>query len=408
MRGYIVVLCSLIAVRGVSAESIGSVQDDARSLIEAGALREAIDVYSEYLQRDDDATDIRIERARVLGWTERHGEALDDLERVIENHPEYVEARVLHGRTLGWLRRYREAEAQLRIAIAMEPVNVDAHLTLGDILLWQGRADAARATYEEVWEIDPTNAEVGLRLERLAGDRRHGRVRADVSLGSSQLNSGFDNWRQQTLALSWQGPDRWSFFGGLDRYHRSNQNDVQWTTGLVHRLRDGTTLDASISLGNNNQVLPHQVYRFGVVQKLHRNLLGTVRYKRSNYPGGTDVDTLSPTLQLWPGSPYSLEVGYTYTHASDSGSTDAGQARLLLFSGHKVSGVLGLAVGREKFIAGVTNTTTAAIRVTTSFASIQWSLHDRSAIRLSYELEHRHSSYDRNGMTLGYYYTFGE
>jgi YaiO family outer membrane protein len=153
--------------------AVGQTLEEARALVQAGQLDEAVLAYTRLLDAHPNDVEARMERARVLGWRHRDTEALADYEHVLALTPRDLDAILGRARALVRLGRIDEAHEVLRAATADYPNVADAHLALGAVLLRQGRAEEALRAFMRARELTPSDPAplVGIgRARAAAGD----------------------------------------------------------------------------------------------------------------------------------------------------------------------------------------------------------------------------------------------
>ena len=165
-----ILLLGLALAAGRPAAGETAALDEARALVRAGRLDEAVTAYSALLEAHPEDLEARMERARVLGWLHRPAEALEDYDRVLAVTPRDLEAALARARVLVRLDRADEAERALRDMVAGHPDFTDAHLALGTVLLQRGQADEAMAAFTRARSLAPNDPAplVGLARARAA------------------------------------------------------------------------------------------------------------------------------------------------------------------------------------------------------------------------------------------------
>ena len=182
-----ILLLGLALAAGRPAAGDTAALDEARALVRAGRLDEAVAAYSGLLAAHPEDLEARMERARVLGWLHRPAEALEDYDRVLAVTPRDVEAAVARARVLVQLDRADEAERALRDAVADHPDFADAHLALGAVLLQRGQTAEAMAAFTRARSLAPDDPAplVGLARARAAtGDAAGARAAREEALAA--------------------------------------------------------------------------------------------------------------------------------------------------------------------------------------------------------------------------------
>jgi YaiO family outer membrane protein len=442
MRAWAAALAVVAALAGpVAAQTPpGGPLAEARALVRAGRLAEAVEAYTRVLDATPDDLEARTERGRVLGWLERYPEALADLDRVLLVQPRDVDAGVAKGRVLAYQKRYAEAEAELARVLADDPRAVDAHLALGDVLSWQQRfPDAARAyekarelaptdpqpvlglaklrlwqddlpgaaaLYRQAQALDPGNADAAEGLRKIAAVPGPRRFRLDLSGQWSTLSQGLDDWYQSTVRLGvrpWKGT---TLIVGADYYQRFGFDDTQVTAGAVQDLPAGFTLSGAFTYGVDAQVVARRVYEVEAAYRLTSWVTPLITYRHSDYAGGVSADIVAPGVEVvW--IPYvSVRARYFYSHSSVAGDGSAGSLTLTFNPEGRVSVYVGGAYGRETFLTGTVVEVVQGVDVGTIAAGVIWRVTDTLGVRLDYAYEDRHGSYSKHTLGSGIWVEF--
>lgn len=151
--------------------------------------------------RDDLASwQARLELARLLAQSGRHGEAAEQYRGVLKENPNQPQARVGLARALFWSgkpdaaaaelakapqgsltpedrllqaelhlagSRHDEAITTLRAYLALRPTDTKARLKLADVLSWRKRLDESLVEYEKVLAVSPQDQQVRRRYARV-------------------------------------------------------------------------------------------------------------------------------------------------------------------------------------------------------------------------------------------------
>jgi YaiO family outer membrane protein len=268
-------LLALALVIGRPADGQTATLDAARALVRAGRLDEALAAYTALLEAHPEDLEIRMERARVLGWLHQDAEALADYDRVLAVTPRDADAALARGRALLRLDRVDDGERALREAVADHPDLADAHLALGVLLLRRGQLDEATQAFLRARVLAPDDPAplVGLgRARAAAGDadgaaavRQEALVAFDRRLGGDPSDRDARVGRAQLLAVLGRDAEALAEY---DRVLAAYPRDVEALLGRVplllrqDRLDDATaaaraavaldpkSADAWVALGN--------------------------------------------------------------------------------------------------------------------------------------------------------------
>jgi YaiO family outer membrane protein len=418
----------------------GDARAEARALVRAGRLPEAVAAYTRVLDATPDDLEARTERGRVLGWLERFEEALADFDRVLAVRPRDVDARVGKGRVLAYQKRYAAAEAELRAALADEPTAVEAHLALGDVLAWQQRfGDAARAfeaaralapadpqpvlglaklrywqddpagaarLYREALALDPGNTEASEALRKIAAIPPPRRFRLDVGGQWSTLSQGLSDWYQATVRLGVRPRKGTTLIVGADQYHRFGFDDTQLTLGGAQALPGDLTLSAAFTYGAEADVVARRVYEGELGARLTPWATGLLAYRHSDYVGGVSADIVTPGVEVVWAPHLAARARYYYADTSNAGDGSAGALTLTFRPEGRVSPYVGVAYGRETFLAGTVVEVVRGVDVLTLVAGVVWRISETLGVRLDYGYEDRRDSYVKHTLGSGLFVEF--
>lgn len=443
MRAWVALLAVVCAALGAGVAAAQPAADtlaEARALVRAGRLQEAIAAYTRHVEAVPDDLEARTERGRVLGWLQRFDEALADFDRVLEVRPRDVDAGVGKGRVLAYQKRYAAAEAELRRVLADEPAAVDAHLALGDVLAWQQRfGDAARAyeaaralapadpqpvlglaklrlwqddlagataLYQDALALDPGNADATEALRKIAAIPPPRRFRLDVGGQWATLSQGLSDWYQGTVRLGFRPWKGTTLIGGVDQFHRFGFDDTQLTLGVAQALPADLTVSAAFTYGVDAQVVARRAYEVEVGYRLTSWATPLLAYRRSEYAGGVTADIVTPGVEVvW--APYlSVRARYYYAHSSVAGDGSAGAMTLTFNPEGRVSVYVGGAYGRETFLAGTVVEVVQGVDVVTAVAGAIWRITETLGVRLDYTYEDRRGSYTKHSLGSGLFVEF--
>ncbi|MGH7264607.1 MAG: YaiO family outer membrane beta-barrel protein, partial [Candidatus Rokuibacteriota bacterium] len=401
---------------------------------------EALGLFSRRLEAHPDDVDARTGRAGVLARLERHADALADYDRAVAAAPADAESWVGRGRVLSRLGRLAEAEGDFRRAVGLDPRSAEAQTALGDVLsrqqrfaeavaayeqarrlapesaepmlglarlrLWQEDVAGARAGYEAVLRLDPRNADALEGLARIAAIPPERRLRLDLGGRYEALTKGRSDWYEASGRVTVRAAKRTRLFAGVDQFHRNDADDTQLVLGGAQNVPGDVTLSGAVALGLDAEVVARQIYEVEVGYRLARWATPLLAYRRSNFPGGVHADVVTPGVELTWRSFLSILARYYYTHASDAGGSHAGAGRVTFFPEARVSPHLGVAYGRETFLAGTVEEVVRGVNVLTLSAGVLWRLTDATGVRVDYAYEGRQGSYAKHGVGVGVFYLF--
>ncbi len=108
----------------------------------------------------------------VLGWQDRHEEALAAIDRGLSIAPADYDLRVARARVIAWQGNYELASAEFAKLADENPADDDVVVMQGRIASWQGRPDEAAIHYQTVIDRNPRQVDALTGLGDLARDRR--------------------------------------------------------------------------------------------------------------------------------------------------------------------------------------------------------------------------------------------
>jgi tetratricopeptide (TPR) repeat protein len=127
----------------------------AREAADAGALQEAMQLYTRLIAAQPKHLMAHCDLARLLAATGDADGALAALDRGVGYAPDEPALLTERGALLGAVRRYGAAEADLKRVLRMEPGNVDALFHLGVVMSKKGLWAEAVPSLRRAIELDP-------------------------------------------------------------------------------------------------------------------------------------------------------------------------------------------------------------------------------------------------------------
>lgn len=119
---------------------------------------EAVPLYREVLAWPDLSEEDRWRAKRglalALAWSGQHQEAVQAYSELLERDPNDRDARLNRGKVQGWRHRYGAAERDLRLLLARDPNDAEARRALAEVQSLRGHARAARKTLEPLLGSD--------------------------------------------------------------------------------------------------------------------------------------------------------------------------------------------------------------------------------------------------------------
>jgi len=406
-----------------------------RTLEREGRLEQALAVYDAWLERAPDEREAQLARARVLGWLERTEEALAAVDLLLARHPDDAEARVLRARMLGWMGRYAEADEEAERALELAPAWVEVHLVQGDLHAWQQRTEDAERCYAEALRLAPEDQRAALRLGRSL--RRQGReeearvaferaleidgespealaaLRQPERLRRFRLDAGFrvdvlddGEWWHEHLQLDYRVAAPVSVRAGVEQYHRFGEDDTQWTLGATWAMPRGWLLDGQLALGMNVDVVARTVVEVDLSRRLGETWSAGLRYRHSRFPDDVQANLFSPQLEFSPFAPAWVLLRYSLTRVTGGNMGHCGTLRVGLFPEARLSPGVGFSYGTEAFAASSVGATRTYARIFSASTDLVWRVRDHLGLRLGFEYEKLHDTYERRGVATGLFARF--
>jgi YaiO family outer membrane protein len=435
----LIVLLVVIAVTA-GAQTTPDPLAEARALVRAGKLEEAVAAYTRVLEANPGALEVRTERGRVLGWLQRFPEALADFDAVLAVMPRDVDTRIARSRVLAYAKRYGEAEAEARRALADDPKAVEAHLALGDFYAWQEKFEEATAALEQaralvpqapepwlglakvrLWQedlkgateayeaalrLDPGNVDAKEGLARIAAIPPTRRFRLDLGYVYENLSSGLSDWHSEAVRLSVRLGRKTRVIVGVEQFHRFDVDDTQVNVGIVQSLPADITVYAAYTHGFDAQVVARDVFEAEVGYRLTSWATALLAYRHMEYLGDVSADVITPGLELTWAPWVSLRARYYYSKASNQGGGSAFAGQLTFKPEGPVSVYVGGAYGRETFQAGTVVEVLRSLDVVTLTGGVSWRVTDWMGVRVDYAYEDRITSYTKHSLGTSVFFEF--
>lgn len=164
---------------------------------------EALALYDEIL-KDNEAPEIRLQKARVLGWAREYDKSLKEYQRILDNnYSEAVEVEMRAKRAY-WNNRVKRAIKYYKELIEKDPKNVEAMFDLSQVYSYQSMWREAIEEYKRILGVSPNHfrAKEGLQKIELISTR--------VS-----LKSGYEFFEADSTGRDWD-LKKHSFFSRFD------------------------------------------------------------------------------------------------------------------------------------------------------------------------------------------------
>ena len=162
-------------------------------------------LFDRMLRLYPEATDARIDRARVLAWRGDLDRAIAALQDVLEAEPDNAAALEALGQFQSWAGRYDEAIRAYSLLERVDPGSLAAPLGIARAAAWSGDLEEAEARYRAALALDPDDVEtlVGLsRTLRWQGRTADARSAARRALAADPTSAvARDEWRAVEVAF---------------------------------------------------------------------------------------------------------------------------------------------------------------------------------------------------------------
>lgn len=220
----------------IHPEDDGARRGLALSLARADSLPRALALYDSLVAGAPDDVDLALDRARVLGWMGRHGDAIAAYRRVLALEPGHAGARLGLAMNQNWSGRHRRAARGLEALAGESGADPEATKALAFARYWDDDPDGARRAIEHYLGRVPDDAEAaGLRRTIVREHRptlRGFAGRADDSDGLRINTTGMELWfpiAARTAAFAGWRRDNLRDRGGTD-------DPLRVTGGIRHRF----------------------------------------------------------------------------------------------------------------------------------------------------------------------------
>lgn len=138
----------------------------ARLLTQSGRHGEAVEQYRSVLKEKPDQPQARVGLARALFWSGKPDAAAAELAKVPQGSLT-PEDRMLQAELHLAASRHDEAITALRAYLALRPADAKARLKLADVLSWRKRLDESLVEYEKVLAASPQDQQVRRRYAQV-------------------------------------------------------------------------------------------------------------------------------------------------------------------------------------------------------------------------------------------------
>ena len=351
------------------------------------------------------ASDIN-SRALELAGQDKFSDALAVLSQANSATQASYEHRFLRARILSWAGKYDRAERELNSLMMEFPSNADVQLAAGNLAYYQGDLNKAERYYQMVLVQAPDYVDASRGLENVR-NARQGRLsegrhlwRIDGGLGFSGFDDNtISDWDEQYLRAEY-APDTLAYHGGVQRYNRFDETDVQITAGISDAVRGGW--DWGVELG----VTPDAIFRpdFSAGGRIGRAIeaaSGTVfypnvSYRYDNYATG-DIQTVQPGLTTY------LENGVILTGRliGTFQEIEDDQVGWLVQGRAPVSDKIQINAGYAQAPEAING---IAIDTKSLFGGVTYSIREDLDVHLNLARDDREDSYVRSSVNVGFTY----
>jgi len=323
MRPFCPLLVAFICHLPLAAATM----DEGLALKRAEKFSEAAKVFADLVAANPKDVDAVEQLATVTGWLGHHYDALWLWERAIGLAPQYHGLRVNRARVLYWLGRLGEAEEEITGVLPWLPQDVEAWELAGDIARARSLPSVARQRYRQAVMLD-SNSAAAQKDADLEWPRPW---RLDVG-------GMFDDYtpantsvvqrdREQTayVQLGYQVNNQLSVSAGTDYAHQFEQVDWRWNAGLYWMPVAGWAVHARAALTPDAEILPDWEALVGVEWFAATAFTPLLSVRTAEYTA-QHIVTWMPGVRL--GESLTAEVRLYYTTSDVSDPTMAGVLRL--------------------------------------------------------------------------------
>ena len=321
------------------------------------------------------------------------------------------------------------AAALLGRLVAAEPDNADARLQLGFALLALGRLEEAQAAFSETLRLAPDYADARIGLARVAqrrGDREDalaalgpvdpanaearelrqalerapegaGRVRLDVDLSVSDLESPRSDWREGAVRLRYEATDDLAIGGAVELSDRGTASDVYVEARLDARVAPGSAIYVALGGTPDADFRPEWQLSAGGSARVRGGsnpTALTLDGRLARYGSGA-IQVLSPGIEQYlAGGRFWLTARWINIFDEDGEHRSGWLARGDLMASERLRLFAGLADAPDTSEGAVIDTFSI-------FAGLSWDVTVRNSLRLSIAHEDREIGSDRFQLSVG-------
>ncbi len=171
----------------------------------------------------------------------RFNDAEQQYREALTLSPDNADVLLQLGMVLGFQDRHEEALAVLNQGIAVAPDYVDMRIAAARIKMWMGRTDEAGADIAEILTKDPGNAtalELRRQLVSVSDEGKKTVSRIDLGYDQSRFNRvSRKAWHEESLQIT-HGTKQTQVHIRAERGRRFGEFDTYIRTGVAHRLND--------------------------------------------------------------------------------------------------------------------------------------------------------------------------
>jgi tetratricopeptide (TPR) repeat protein len=346
----------LVAAPARGQDSPADWQGRVRQLCEKHDWTSALRMVEQEIERAPNDSDVRVWRARILGWSGNLAAAEHEYEAILNISTKDPDTWLGLASVYTREGKYDKALQALDTAVQLDPKRADLHAARARALRDAGERGQARAEFQKALSFDPGSDEARAGLNSLRREPR-----SELRLGSEadflSYTSAYEgNWA--SLVTHWT--PKWATSVAESVYQRAGLLAEKFSGSVTAKLSQIGALTLGGAVGHDNAVIPKSEAFFGLDRGWKIGEVTPVRGIEFVYGQhwywyqGARILTLNGTAMLYLPRDWSFSVGATGARSSFSGSgvewRPSGIARLgfpLATSG--LSGNVFFAAGTENF-----------------------------------------------------------
>ncbi len=243
-------------------------------------------IYGEILKKEPESKRARLGLAQIYSWSGRHAQSLQEYARVLKLQPGNPSALLGQARVKSWMGDYDGAIKGFSALLKIDPDNNEAREAKARTLWWQGKHASSIKELERILEKKPDNKEIKRLKRRVEWDA--GPTLSVKGSQSSDSDSNEINSLKAIVYINHNTAGKLHF--EFTRYNVSRKKDKGHATVLTIRNSTRVTgklkIKPTISLINSKSGPASNSYMTVGVRaevKINKRLRGTISARRSPY-----------------------------------------------------------------------------------------------------------------------------